>query len=853
MKKVLLLLILINSVFLVHSIEIEIPPKGVSIHLLDNGIKVLLIENPALPMVGINTVVKVGSAYETYASSGMSHMLEHLLFNGTTQWTQKQLYDMSDKIGGYNNANTSDYYTNYMMVTPADKIKTGMEIQAGMLFDSVIPESKFEKEKGIVLEEIAKSLVKPSEHINRSIRQKIYSGHALSLPTLGTYETIKGMSRDKLYTFYKNNYVPNNMEISVIGNFNSKKMLGLLNDIYGKQQPGDVLRTHHYGWSTGFDTSNHKQFNQNVDYVSHPGKEIIIQNFYPILNNTNDFHSLLEVALNTKLNTIKTELLKQFPDQIKSLSFKTHNQPVAQYLQADLNLNNDKNINEIAQSFNLLLKSQTFNISENYLKSESIKSRTAFLKQIEKPHMFGIYNADLIAKKGVGAIFAEFSGTKIKKAGADLNGFQINSNPMILIQLPENGGSKENEQKITTQLFENGDENAVIIAKQNSSSDLLAIHYLVKYKHQHESQKAKDAALLWHDIFGKRMKSETSQSQISQYGLSFTVNDIPFIPMDDIYLSPTFGYIRVEGLATDIKDVIDFLNQQMLTFTPTEKEFNQALEKFKNSSSMSNNKNPSKKLLDKHIDENIYTNKLINFSELPDYNQFLTFGKNYFNPNNMIISVVSKESVEQINQYYKNFSQKSKPLYTGLAHSDELKSSSKSININESIGGEQANLFYGFVKNIDIKDKAALSVLSLILRDNIIFNIRETQGLAYRMSAGIDIQMDKALFYIKLPTQPKNIEVLDKQLADLFNSKFAQNLKQQDVEKTINKYLGKMMFRRLSSINQAYYLAHSYYFHGNINQDENNLNQLANVTLDDVKAVAKKYLKNTHHIKIIIN
>jgi len=132
MKKVLLLLILINSVFSVHSIEIEIPPKGVSIHLLDNGIKVLLIENPALPMVGINTVVKVGSAYETYASSGMSHMLEHLLFNGTTEWTQKQLYDMSDKIGGYNNANTSDYYTNYMMVTPADKIKAGMEIQAGM-------------------------------------------------------------------------------------------------------------------------------------------------------------------------------------------------------------------------------------------------------------------------------------------------------------------------------------------------------------------------------------------------------------------------------------------------------------------------------------------------------------------------------------------------------------------------------------------------------------------------------------------------------------------------------------------------------------------------------------------------
>jgi len=68
-------------------------PGGVSIHILDNGLQVLLIENPALPMVGVNTVVKVGSAYETFATSGMSHMLEHLLFNGTNSRTQKQLYN----------------------------------------------------------------------------------------------------------------------------------------------------------------------------------------------------------------------------------------------------------------------------------------------------------------------------------------------------------------------------------------------------------------------------------------------------------------------------------------------------------------------------------------------------------------------------------------------------------------------------------------------------------------------------------------------------------------------------------------------------------------------------------------
>lgn len=107
--------------------------KGASIYQLDNGIEVLLIENPALPMIGVNVVIKVGSAYESFSTSGMSHMLEHLLFNGTTTRTQKQLYDDVDRIGGYNNAHTDNFYTDFMMVTPTDNIQKGMEIQADML------------------------------------------------------------------------------------------------------------------------------------------------------------------------------------------------------------------------------------------------------------------------------------------------------------------------------------------------------------------------------------------------------------------------------------------------------------------------------------------------------------------------------------------------------------------------------------------------------------------------------------------------------------------------------------------------------------------------------------------------
>ena len=99
-------------------------PANIEILRLENGLEVILMRNPAQPMVGIYTQVKVGSAREDFRTSGMSHMLEHLLFNGSEKYTQEELYDLADNAGAYNNANTTDFYTNYMMVIPAAEIET---------------------------------------------------------------------------------------------------------------------------------------------------------------------------------------------------------------------------------------------------------------------------------------------------------------------------------------------------------------------------------------------------------------------------------------------------------------------------------------------------------------------------------------------------------------------------------------------------------------------------------------------------------------------------------------------------------------------------------------------------------
>ncbi|MCB0731151.1 MAG: insulinase family protein [Ignavibacteriae bacterium] len=828
-------------------------PEGVSIFQLDNGIQVMLIEKPSLPMVGINTVVKVGSAYENFATSGMSHMLEHLLFNGTSTMTQKELYDSTDIIGGYNNANTAEYFTNFMMVTPSENIVEGMKLQAAMLFDSVIPEEKFEKEKGIVLEEIAKMLAKSNEQIERNLIPIIYEGHALSLPTVGTYSTIANMNRDDVYSFYKNYYVPNNMIISVIGNFNSSEMLNNIKEIYGKAKPSTVEYPQIVGLENGFNTFTNSN-NNKVFHRFYSGENTQLQYFFEVDQPANlELFDILEIVLDENKDKIKTELNNLYGTQVQGVEFSIKDFPVKNYIQAALILTNENELEKIGKTFVELLYKVKFEIPEETIKNESVKARTRFLQNTEKPHMFGIYNADIFAEYGIEQILSLYSGDNFVNAANELKNFALNKSYITIVQHPEKSSKKVNqsgESKIKN--FDGSKEKADIIVKQNTDSDLLAIHYLIKNKAQFEHKYGKDAAKIWHDAFGKRMEKPELQKISAKYGFSFAVNDNPFIPMDNIYLSPEFGYIRVEGLANDVKLAIQFLNEQMLNFIPTEEEFNSANSKSMMPSMMGHG-NAAQKLFESKLEEIIYENEKYPESNEPiSYNQLLEFGKEYFTPANMIISVVSPQNVDEVSSYFDSFNKKAVNLEKSLGFIKEFKPIDKAEKIELSGGGEQSYLYYGFQKNINNTDEAALTVLSLLLSDEIVFDIREKQGMAYRMSAGIDIVKDKAMFNINMGTRPENVEKLVPQFPKFFTPDFDEKITSSSVKRAVNMYLGRMMFRRLSSINQAYYLGYSKYFYDDINYDSKSLDDVKKVTVDEVKDAARKYLNIENPIEIYV-
>jgi len=856
---VLFTLINIQSLYAFPQIQSEEPPSqtqpipgGVSVYQLDNGMTVLLIENPALPMVGVNVIIKVGSAYENFSTSGMSHMLEHLLFNGTTARDQKQLYDDVDRIGGYNNAHTDNYYTDFMMVTPAENIRKGMEIQADMLFNSTLPNENFEKEKGIVLEEISKSLAIPGEQFERNTISVLYKGHALSLSTLGTYSTIQSMKRDEVNLFYKNYYVPNNMILSVIGNFKTKQMLEIIKEIYGRANPGQVKYDINQEWATGFQIPKMaSDIPDNVYYRFYDGEEKNVQLFYQLpQDDSQEYFQLIGIVLDNNEDSIQAAIKSEFEENIKSVKLSTRLSPVKNYLEIIVTLTKDVNLDALANSLSAKLAELNFNIPNATIKFEATKSRTEFVKNIEKPHMFGIYNSNAIVLNGIESVIASFSGNEFYKAAKEMESFKISSKPLILVQTP----SVKNEEKDTvvsnTKQFKDEATGKNLIVIQNEVSNLLAIHYLVKHKAAYESKYGKDAAKILHDCLDQRLKSVENQKVSSEYGLTFTLNDNPMIPMDDIYLHPDFGYLRVEGLADDLPGAINYMNGVLKDFLPTETEFTKAVGKFKEMRTMGVDK--SKKLFDAEYKTMLYEpdNFTQNQPELT-YENLLAFTKEYFRTSNMIISVVSPGNPETIDTLFSSLKYeaiKDEPA----AFTPTFLTKIKPETIDKPGGGERSYLFYGFVREIDPNDAPALQVLSLVLSDNIVFDIREKQGMAYHMSAGIEIVKDKALFFINQGTRPQNVDVLVPQYPVFFGMKSVDTLTQNIIEKSINMYLGRMMFRRLSSINQAFYLGSSEYFFKDYNHDKNFLAALKNVKLEDVKVVAKKYMEIKNPMTLIV-
>src|SRR3989344_3832091 len=190
-------------------------------HILKNGIT-LIFEKTSSKSVAVEIMFKIGSNYENLKVAGISHFLEHMLFEGTKKRkTSREIANEIEKYGGDFNAYTTGDRTAFFIKIINKKFDVALDILSDMVKNPVFGEKIMQKEKQVILKEI--NMVNDDPRLFQWIlfQHALFEKHPAGNPTYGTAETVKAITRNQLVDYYATHYIPNNMIISVAGNVNN--------------------------------------------------------------------------------------------------------------------------------------------------------------------------------------------------------------------------------------------------------------------------------------------------------------------------------------------------------------------------------------------------------------------------------------------------------------------------------------------------------------------------------------------------------------------------------------------------------------------------------------------------------
>ncbi|MBU3110795.1 M16 family metallopeptidase [Clostridium lacusfryxellense] len=201
---------------------------------LDNGLRVVVENIEYVNSVSVGLWVENGSRNEDINNSGISHFIEHMLFKGTVTRSAKQIAEEIEDVGGQLNAFTGREATCFYVKALDTHLDLSLDILSDMLFNSNLAEEDIEKEKSVIYEEINMSEDSPEDVLSDLHTKAIWDLDSISLPILGTMDTVKSFSRKVILDYIDSYYIPENSVISISGKFDMKNIETLVEKFFGK-------------------------------------------------------------------------------------------------------------------------------------------------------------------------------------------------------------------------------------------------------------------------------------------------------------------------------------------------------------------------------------------------------------------------------------------------------------------------------------------------------------------------------------------------------------------------------------------------------------------------------------------
>ena len=211
----------------------EFPPPPISVKTLANGLKVVVAESHAAPVVQVAMWYNFGSNEETPGKTGLAHALEHMMFRGTPSVSDAGLDDVIARIGAQVNAETNTDVTHFFALVPRDRLGLWMRIEADRMSHLTLSEDLWKLEKGAVLQEYDADYSAPIGKLVMAVNQAAYGSDPLGRGALGARNDIVRSTAADIRAYYAKWYAPNNAVLVLSGDVKPADAFGLAQSAFG--------------------------------------------------------------------------------------------------------------------------------------------------------------------------------------------------------------------------------------------------------------------------------------------------------------------------------------------------------------------------------------------------------------------------------------------------------------------------------------------------------------------------------------------------------------------------------------------------------------------------------------------
>ncbi|MGN1152632.1 MAG: M16 family metallopeptidase [Candidatus Gastranaerophilaceae bacterium] len=837
--------------------------QNVFTYKLDNGQTVVVEQVKNNPIVTIDTWIRTGSINEDDSNNGISHFLEHLFFKGTEKNPTGTFDKLLESKGAITNAATSKDFTHYYITISSKYFDKALELHADMLLNPQIPRNEMEKERKVVLEEIAKDANSPANICYENLNKLLYTTHPYKRKVIGSSKVVENVTRETILDYYKKYYTPSNMTTVIVGDVEPSKAL----EIVKKNFNAPYKKTLVSNYKKEKLLSSQKR---NITYMPTQAGYMMI-GFRGADISENDNYALDVLA--TILGNGRSSKLYQSLKEQKQL------------------------VNSISVSNATMKDDGVFIINSNFVPQNAQKVESAIFTEIEKIKEFGISDTDLkIAKKTIetDTYYSRESASNIaqemgytitltgdidyynnylnkinKVTSADVkrvaNKYLTKNNSAVSLVLPEEKETNNISNKKTTCsaiLVSSNDttekyklnNNATLLITDNKYNDIVAISLMARGGNFLEQQKG--TSRLFADLLLKGTKKYSAvelAELLEENGIKLTFN--PTSDTFNIGLQTTKNQVQT---ALEILD--DILNNSSFDDIEIEKDRTLLLNKIKQNRDI-----PLNLAIDgyksKIYNNSVYTNSYEQLEKnipLVTRENIKKYQKDIFNPNNIIISVngdIDKELL--INKFGSMFRTNIEQSKFDYKKYSIPKLSTQTQVIKNADKQQTAWVILGWQTDgvTNLKDYATLEVMNTILgsgmSSRLFKSIREQEGLAYQVGSSFQPKILAGSFNVYVGTNPKTQEhAKQKMLAEInkFKTQFVSDKELQDAK---DRLLGEFVIALETNSDKAAVLAWFEASDRGYNFIDEYQNLINSVTVSDIIEVANKYFKNNYVTSIV--